>query len=246
MADFTEEQALKMEKPADKFLIKLEDNIYGVRFNGFKLRDIQTDKVYHEYYPADPYELDYFADHMLDYPFPNDILKGQKHLGTSLKIVVGDKLVKNLVLLERHYKVRLGISYKELLEKCGGFKNEPKLMISGGPMMGIPLYNLDIPVSKSSSAFLAFNNDPKDKDKETHCIRCGKCVDVCPVLLTPNKMLIAARRNDFETYLKLNGQECISCGCCSYICPAKKPLTPYFQYMKANMRKYLDSRKEVK
>ena len=103
MVDFTEEQALKMEKPSDKFLLKLEDNIYGVRFNGFKLRDIETDKIYHEYYPKDPFELDYFADHMLDYPFPNDILKGQKHLGTSLKLVVGDNLVKNLVLLERHY-----------------------------------------------------------------------------------------------------------------------------------------------
>ena len=103
MADFTEEQALKMEKATDHFLIKLEDNIYGVRFNGFKLRDIKTGRVFHEYYPADPFELDYFADHMLDYPFPNEILKGQKHLGTSLNLVVGDKVVKNLVLLERHY-----------------------------------------------------------------------------------------------------------------------------------------------
>ena len=103
MVDFTEEQALKMDKACDKFLIKLEDNVYGVRFNGFKLRDIKTDKVFHEYYPADPYELDYFADHMLDYPFPNDLIKGEKHLGTTLKLVVGDKLVKNLVLLERHY-----------------------------------------------------------------------------------------------------------------------------------------------
>ena len=103
MTDFNEEQALKMDKATDHFLIKLEDNIYGVRFNGFKLRDINTKKVYHQYYPKDPYELDYFADHILDYPFPNEILKGQKHLGTSLKLVVGDKPVKNLVLLERHY-----------------------------------------------------------------------------------------------------------------------------------------------
>ena len=103
MTDFTEEQALKMDHALDHFLIKLEDNIYGIRFNGFKLKDVQTGKVYHEYYPKDPYELDYFADHMLDYPFPNDILKGQKHLGTSLKLVVGDKFVKNVVLLERHY-----------------------------------------------------------------------------------------------------------------------------------------------
>ena len=104
MSDFTEEQALKMEQPLDKFLVKLEDNIYGVKFNGFRLKDAESGKVFHEYYPKDEYELDYFADHMLDYPFPNDILKGQKHLGTKLNIViVGDKLVKNLVLLERHY-----------------------------------------------------------------------------------------------------------------------------------------------
>ena len=104
MSDFTEEQALKMEQPLDKFLVKLEDNVYGVKFNGFCLRDIESKKVYHEYYPKDEYELDYFADHMLDYPFPNDILKGQKHLGTKLNIaIVGDKPVPNLVLLERHY-----------------------------------------------------------------------------------------------------------------------------------------------
>ena len=104
MSDFTEEQALKLEKPLDKFLVKLEDNTYGVKFNGFRLKNMEEPyKVYHEYYPKDEYELDYFADHMLDYPFPNDILKGEKQLGTSLKIVVGDNLVKNLVLLERHY-----------------------------------------------------------------------------------------------------------------------------------------------
>ena len=103
MSDFTEEQALKLDKALDHFLIKKEDNIYGIRFNGFRLRDLKTEKIYHEYYPSDPYELDYFADHMLDYPFPNAILKGQKHLGTTLNLVVGDKPAKNLVLLERHY-----------------------------------------------------------------------------------------------------------------------------------------------
>ena len=103
MTDFTEEQALKMDKALDHFLIGLKDNIYGIRFNGFKLRDMKTEKIYHEYYPADPYELDYFADHILDYPFPNDILKGQKHLGTTLNLVIGDKPANNVVLIERHY-----------------------------------------------------------------------------------------------------------------------------------------------
>lgn len=174
-------------------------------------------------------------------------------------VAIGYAVTKSIPLIFRHmtlsgdafnetgnYKVRLGISYNELLEKCGGFKTEPKKMISGGPMMGMPLYNLDIPVSKSSSAFLAFLKDPKESEEETNCIRCGKCGEACPIFLTPSKMLIAAKKNDFETYIKLNGPECITCGSCSYVCPAKKPLTQYFMYMKANMRKYLDSKKEAK
>ena len=83
MSDFTEEQALKMEKPLDKFLVKLEDNTCGIKFNGFRLRDMESEKIFHEYYPKDEYELDYFADHMLDYPFPNDILKGNLKLAAN-------------------------------------------------------------------------------------------------------------------------------------------------------------------
>lgn len=99
----TLEDALKMEKPTDRFLIKLEDNKPGVRFNGFKLRDMETQEVYHEYYPDDVYELDFFADHILDYKFPNKLIKNQKNLGTKLNLCVGNNIVKDLVLLERHY-----------------------------------------------------------------------------------------------------------------------------------------------
>ena len=101
--NLTLEEALKMEKPTDDFIIKLEDNVPGVRFNGFKLRDMETGEVYHEYYPEDVYELDYFADHVLDYKFSNKLIKNEKHLGTTLKLCVGNQLVKDLVLLERHY-----------------------------------------------------------------------------------------------------------------------------------------------
>ena len=99
----TLEDAMKMEKPTEDFLIKLEDNIPGVRFNGFKLRDTESGKVIHEYYPEDIYELDYFADHILDYHFSNEMLKNEKHFGTTLNLCVGNQLVKDLVLLERHY-----------------------------------------------------------------------------------------------------------------------------------------------
>lgn len=101
-SSLTIDQALSMQKPTDKFLVKLSDNVHGVRFNGFKLRDMDTGEIYHEYYPSDIYELDYFADHILDYSFSNKILKAKK-LGSTLKLCIGDKDVKQLVIIERHY-----------------------------------------------------------------------------------------------------------------------------------------------
>ena len=103
-----------MKEPTREFLVKLEDNKPGVRFNGFKLRDTDTGEVFHEYYPQNIYELDYFADHELDYKFPTAILKA-KTLGSTLNLVVGNQVVKNVVLAERHYidgKLAANYSFK--------------------------------------------------------------------------------------------------------------------------------------
>lgn len=140
--------------------------------------------------------------------------------------------------------VRFGISYKEVIEAVGGFKADPEKMVSGGPMMGLPIFNLDMPVSKNSSALLAFAKDPLSKMRETNCINCGRCVSACPINLVPTRMYKAAKIGNFDEYIKLGGQECITCGSCSYVCPAKKPLTPYFSYMKFAVRTYLNSKKE--
>ena len=98
----TIESALAMTCPTDKFLVKLEDNIYGIRFKGFKLRDCDTNETFHEFYAQDIYDLDYFADHILEYKFPLKILKS-KTLGSNLTLVVGNNLVQKLTLIERHY-----------------------------------------------------------------------------------------------------------------------------------------------
>ena len=140
--------------------------------------------------------------------------------------------------------VRFGISYKEVIEAVGGFKTEPEKMISGGPMMGLPVFSLDMPVSRNSSALLAFAKDPLTGSRETNCINCGRCVKACPINLVPTRMYKAAKAGNFEEYIKLNGQECITCGSCSFVCPAKKPLTPYFSYMKFAVRGYLNSKNE--
>ena len=140
--------------------------------------------------------------------------------------------------------VRLGTSYKDVIDAVGGFAKEPEKIISGGPMMGISMYSLDLPVSKNSSAMIAFTKDPLSTQKETNCINCGRCLEACPINLVPTFMYKAAKNNNFDEYIKLNGLECISCGSCSYVCPAKKPLTPYFSYMRIAARNYLKSKNE--
>lgn len=100
--NLTIDEMKKMKEPTRAFLVKLEDNKPGVRFNGFKLRDCETGEVFHEYNPSSVTELDYFADHELDYKFSTRILKA-KTLGSTLKLCVGNQTVKNLVLAERHY-----------------------------------------------------------------------------------------------------------------------------------------------
>jgi hypothetical protein len=109
---YTVESVLNMKTPTDKFLVKLSDNTYGIRFKAFKLRDCDTNEIYHSYEADDVYELDYFADHTLNYEFPSKFLLA-KTMGSNLKLVVGDQLVENLDFIERHYiDDHLVVSYK--------------------------------------------------------------------------------------------------------------------------------------
>ena len=134
----------------------------------------------------------------------------------------------------QNFEVRLGTDYKRLLEAAGGFKGgkEPEKMISGGPMMGQALFSLDFPVAKTSSALTTFTKDQVAAMEPTPCIRCGKCVEVCPEHLVPQLMMDAAERHDMERFQALSGMECVECGCCAFTCPAKRPLTQAFKELR--------------
>ena len=132
----------------------------------------------------------------------------------------------------QNYSVRIGTNYEELLEASGGFKTEPEKVISGGPMMGQALFNMKMPVTKTSSALTCLSKDEVAENAPTACIRCGRCVNVCPSHVIPQMMMDAAERSDIEKFVQFDGMECCECGCCTYTCPAKRPLTQAFKEMR--------------
>lgn len=124
----------------------------------------------------------------------------------------------------QNFYVPLGMSFNEILEAAGGFKTIPEKIVFGGAMMGQAMFTYDLPVTKTTSALLAFIKDEAAVE-ETACIRCGKCHTHCPLNLLPNKLQMAGLFNEDEKFVKLDGMECCGCGCCSYICPAHRSLT---------------------
>jgi electron transport complex protein RnfC len=141
----------------------------------------------------------------------------------------------------QNYEVKIGMSYAELLDEAGGFAKEPEKIISGGPMMGLALFDLHIPITKTSSALLAFTEDEVAKYEPSACIRCGRCVKVCPSRLIPQKMMEYSDHFDDEGFKQMHGMECYECGTCTYVCPAHRRLTQSF---KQTRRSILDARKK--
>lgn len=139
-----------------------------------------------------------------------------------------------------NYSVRIGMSYREVLEEAGGLNGPVEKIISGGPMMGMALFSLDVPVAKTSSALLCLKEDAATKP-ENACIRCGRCVSVCPGHIVPQKAADAAMHDDLEGFIRFGGLECCECGCCTYVCPAGRNLT---QALKQMRKKALASRKK--
>lgn len=132
----------------------------------------------------------------------------------------------------RNFTVRIGTNYAELVEEAGGFKQDPVKIISGGPMMGFGIFDLNVPTTKTASALLCLTKDDVSDMEPTACINCGRCSEACPERLLPGRLSTYAVHGDAENFVKENGMECCECGCCSYVCPAKKPLTQTIKSMR--------------
>ncbi|MCM1187262.1 MAG: electron transport complex subunit RsxC [Lachnoclostridium sp.] len=136
------------------------------------------------------------------------------------------------VRVPRNFRIRIGTSYKELAEEAGGFKKMPGKIICGGPMMGFAMFGLDVPTTKTSTALLAFLEDEVADAKPGPCINCGRCLEVCPGRVMPNRLADYAEHFDEEAFLANHGMECCECGCCSFVCPAKRQLTQQIKSMR--------------
>ncbi len=132
----------------------------------------------------------------------------------------------------QNFKVRIGMNYKELIDAAGGFKTEPEKIVCGGPMMGVAMFDLDVPTTKTSTALLCLTKDEVAANEPGPCINCGRCVEVCPGRVVPSKLADYAQAFDEEAFLKCHGMECCECGCCSFVCPAKRQLTQSIKSMR--------------
>ncbi len=129
----------------------------------------------------------------------------------------------------------IGTPIGYLLEYCGGTRETPARLLLGGPMMGQVMPSTEVPLIKGAAGVLALSAQELPNAAESPCIRCGRCVDACPMGLVPLEMANHSRRNDFEGAGKFGLSDCILCGSCAYVCPSHIPLVHYFQYAKGEV-----------
>jgi len=140
--------------------------------------------------------------------------------------------------------VPIGTSYGRLIEHCGGLADDAAAVAAGGPMMGFAIaidddssHAMEVPITKGTSGITVLSQSDVDHAEETPCVRCGRCVQVCPMLLVPTRLALAARRNQLDDLRRYHVTACMECGCCAYACPARIPLVQLIRMGKVMMQK---------
>ena len=142
-----------------------------------------------------------------------------------------------------NWRLRLGTPVEKALELAGGVKEQPAKLLLGGPMMGIAQSSLGVTVMKNTSGILLVSRDEVSQYTSEPCIRCGRCVEVCPMSILPATISQAVENKRFDWAEELNVMACIECGSCSYVCPARRPLNQHFKRAKTEIQAELRKKK---
>ncbi|HQN39577.1 MAG TPA: electron transport complex subunit RsxC [Thermoanaerobaculia bacterium] len=133
--------------------------------------------------------------------------------------------------------VPIGLRLSEAIEAAGGLTDDAARVIAGGPMMGFSVAYLDAPVTKGTSGLTVLAARDLDAEPERACVRCGRCVDVCPMGLLPTRIALAARYGEWELAGSYHARLCVECGCCAFACPSRLPLVQLIRVAKARLAK---------
>ncbi|MBN2097091.1 MAG: electron transport complex subunit RsxC, partial [Candidatus Omnitrophica bacterium] len=147
-------------------------------------------------------------------------------------ITVGGSIVKHPANL----LVRIGTKVKDILDFCGGLTEEPGKVVLGGPMMGISQYTLEVPVIKGTSGIIVFSKAELKSFRSRPCIRCGRCLQVCPLGLNPSALARAIEKGRFDYAREYHVLDCIECGICSYVCPGKSNIISLVKLAKQRLK----------
>ena len=172
-------------------------------------------------------------------------------INTSTLVTIARYIATGMPLVEKYVTVDgsavknpmnvivpIGTPIRDVIEFTGGFKSEPKKIVMGGPMMGVSVPDLDQPVVKNTGAILCFNEKDARAPETTACIKCGRCINTCPLNLMPANIETAFDLKKPEELKVLKVNLCMECGCCAFVCPAKRPLVQVNKLAKAMLNKY--------
>ncbi|MCT4603347.1 MAG: electron transport complex subunit RsxC [Marinifilum sp.] len=177
-----------------------------------------------------------------------------QNVGTAFAVY--EAIQKNKPLIERvatitgkslknpsNWMFRIGTPVKDIIEAAGGMPEDTGKIVGGGPMMGKALSSVDVPLTKGSSGLLLLPREETARKATKACIRCGKCVSVCPMGLEPYLLMVCADQKNYERLEKDAVMDCIECGSCSYTCPAHRPLLDYIRLGKGKVGQIMRARK---
>jgi len=184
---------------------------------------------------------------------PIDVGAVVHNVGTAFAVY--EAIMKNKPLFERvvtvtgkkvakpsNFLVRIGTPFSELIEAAGGLPEHTGKIVNGGPMMGKAVAGAELPVTKGTSGLLLIPEKESRRKQVMNCIRCSKCVSVCPMGLEPYLLMTLAELERWEEVESNRALDCIECGSCSYTCPSNRPQLDYIRLGKANVNRIIRSR----